>query len=102
MRGCHRDNSTALRRRTWGADIQATRARVPEAAGKIVFDRFHVMGHVGKEVDQVRKQEHRELLVLGDEMLKGSMYLWLSSREHVPERRREDFNKGTCSPRVCD
>ena len=75
---------------------------MPEAAGKIVFDRFHVMGYVGKEVDQARKQEHRELMVLGDEMLKGSTYLWLSSREHVPERRREDFNKGTCSPRVCD
>jgi len=36
-------------------DIQATRARVPEAAEKIVFDRFHVMGHVGKAVDTVRK-----------------------------------------------
>lgn len=31
----------------------AMRARVPGPAGKIVFDRFHVMGHVGKAVDTV-------------------------------------------------
>ena len=31
--------------------IQATLAKVPEAAEKIVVDRFHVMGHVGKAVD---------------------------------------------------
>ena len=27
----------------------------------------------------------------GDAMLKGSTYLWLYSREHVPERRGEEF-----------
>jgi len=46
----------------WEPYIQATLARVPDASEKIVFDRFHVMGHVGKAVDTVRKQEHRELM----------------------------------------
>ena len=50
------------------------------------------MGHVGKAVDTVRKQEHRELIASGDETLKGSTYLWLYSLEHVPKRRREEFN----------
>ena len=76
----------------WEPYIQATLARVPEAVGKIVFDRFHVMGYLGKAVDTVCKQEHRELMASGDEMLKGSKYLWLYSRENVPERRREAFN----------
>ena len=76
----------------WEPYIQATRAKVPEAAEKIVFDRFHIMGHVGKAVDTVRKKEHRALMASGDEMLKGSKYLWLYSRENVPERRREEFN----------
>jgi transposase len=76
----------------WEPYIQATRARVPDAAEKIVFDRFHVMGHVGKAVDTVRKQEHRELMESGDETLKGSKYLWLYSRENVPDRRRNEFN----------
>jgi transposase len=76
----------------WQPYIQATLARVPDAAGKIVFDRFHVMGHVGKAVDMVRRQEHRELMASGDETLKGSKYLWLYSRENVPDRRRNEFN----------
>jgi transposase len=76
----------------WEPYIQATRQRVPEAAGKIVFDRFHVMGYLGKAVDTVRKQEHRALMAAGDETLKGSKYLWLYSRENVPQQRRDEFD----------
>jgi transposase len=76
----------------WAPYIQATLARVPEAAGKIVFDRFHVMGYLGKAVDTVRKQEHRALMAAGDETLKGSKYLWLYSRENVPQQRRDEFD----------
>jgi transposase len=54
----------------WEPYIQATRARVPDAEGKIVFDRFHIMGYMGKAVDTVRKQEHRELMAEGDATLK--------------------------------
>jgi transposase len=76
----------------WEPYIQATLARVAEAAQKIVFDRFHVMGYLGKAVDTVRKQEHRALMASGDETLKGSKYLWLYSRENVLERRRDEFD----------
>ena len=54
----------------WEPYIQATLAQVPDAAEKLVFDRFHVMGHVGKAVDPVRKQEHRERIASGDDPLK--------------------------------
>jgi len=86
------DGIEAVAMDMWQPYIQATLARVPDAAGKIVFDRFHVMGHVGKAVDMVRRQEHRELMASGDETLKGSKYLWLYSRENVPDRRRNEFN----------
>ena len=86
------DGIEAVAMDMWEPYIQATRAKVPEAAGKIVFDRFHVMGHIGKAVDTVRKQEHRALMASGDETLKGSKYLWLYSRENVPERRRDECN----------
>ncbi len=76
----------------WVPYLQATRAWVPEAASKIVFDRFHVMGYLGKAVDTVRKQEHRELLAAGDGTLTGSKYLWLYSQENVPLKRREEFD----------
>jgi transposase len=86
-----RDGIEAVAMDMWEPYIQATRAQVPHAAEKIVFDRFHVMGHIGKAVDTVRKQEHRDLMASGDETLKGSKYLWLYSRENVPERRRDEF-----------
>ena len=85
------DGIEAVAMDMWEPYIQATRAQVPEAAEKIVFDRFHVMSHIGKAVDTVRKQEHRDLMAAGDETLKGSKYLWLYSRENVPERRRDAF-----------
>ncbi|MCZ6799521.1 MAG: ISL3 family transposase [Nitrospirae bacterium] len=76
----------------WVPYLQATRAWVPEAASKIVFDRFHVMGYLGKAVDTVRKQEHRVLLAAGDGTLTGSKYLWLYSQENVPPTRRKEFD----------
>ena len=85
------DGIEAVAMDMWEPYIQATLARVPDAAKKIVFDRFHVMGHVGKAVDKVRKQEHRTLMAEDDETLKGSKYLWLYSRENLPESRRAEF-----------
>jgi transposase len=75
----------------WDPFVAATKAKIPEAEEKIVFDRFHVMGHVGKAVDSVRKLEHRQLMEEGDERLKGSKYLWLYGRENVPRSRRLEF-----------
>ncbi|QPD05948.1 MAG: transposase [Candidatus Nitrospira kreftii] len=85
------DGIEAIAMDMWEPYIQATRAQVPDADDKIVFDRFHVMGHISKAVDTVRKQEHRDLMASGDETLKGSKYLWLYSRENVPERWRDEF-----------
>jgi len=76
----------------WEPYIQATRAHVPAADDKIVFDRFHIMTYLSQAVDTVRKQEHRERLAQGDETLKGTKYLWLYSRENVPVSRRPEFN----------
>lgn len=85
------DGIEAVAMDMWEPYIQATRAQVPNADDKIVFDRFHVMGHISKAVDTVRKQEHRDLMASGDETLKGSKYLWLYSRENVPEGRHDEF-----------
>ena len=68
----------------WDPYIAATKAWVPEAEKKIVFDRFHVMRHVLEAVDKVRKSEHRQLSEHGEETLKGTKYLWLWSQENIP------------------
>jgi transposase len=75
----------------WAPYVQATRAHVPGAEEKIVFDRFHLMSYLGEAVDTVRKQEHRERMAQGDQTLKGTKYLWLYSRENVPAARRGEF-----------
>jgi len=86
------DGIEAVAMDMWPPYISATLARVPDAAGKIVFDRFHVMTFISEAVDMVRKQEHRELMESGDATLKGSKYLWLYNKENVPERRRGEFD----------
>src|SRR5262249_13709802 len=75
----------------WEPFIASTMAYVPNAATKIVFDRYHVMTHMGKAVDDVRKREHRLLRAEGDETLKGTKYLWLYGEENLPERHQEWF-----------
>jgi len=72
----------------WVPYIQATLKCVPDAVDKIVFDRFHIMNHLVKAVDLVRKQEHRQLSAAGDDTLKGTKYLWLYSAENLPDKYR--------------
>ena len=44
----------------WDPYISSVTTHVPDGANKIVFDRYHIMTHVGNAVDIVRKREHRE------------------------------------------
>jgi transposase len=46
----------AIAMEMWVPYIQATLKCVPDAGGKIIFDRFHVMNHLVKAIDTVRKQ----------------------------------------------
>ena len=75
----------------WDPYIASIKIHVPQAEDKIVFDRYHLMTHMGKAVDEVRKKEHRNLEKEGDDTLTGSKYLWLYSRENLPEKHRERF-----------
>ena len=63
-----------------------------DANTKIVFDKFHLMGHMTKAVDTVRKREHRALMAGGDNLLAGTKYMWLHSAENLPERHDERFS----------
>ena len=76
----------------WDPYIASIMTHVPQGEDKIVFDRYHLMTHMGKAVDEVRKKEHRALKQLGDETLTGSKYLWLYSEENLPEKHQEHFS----------
>lgn len=75
----------------WDPYLASIREHVPESEKKLVFDRYHLMAHMLKAVDTVRKQEHRELKEGGRDLLTGTKYLWLYSRENLPAKRRGEF-----------
>jgi transposase len=64
---------------------------VDDAASKIVFDRFHIVGHMNDALDQVRRAENKKLRAEGDDSLVGSKFLWLYAAENVPEHRLDEF-----------
>jgi transposase len=76
----------------WDPYIAATKDHVPGADKKIVFDRFYVMRQVLEAVDKVRKAEHRQLSETGEHTLKGTKYLWLWSKENIPNWRQQEFD----------
>lgn len=88
-----REGIEAVAMDMWEPYIQATEAQIAEASKKIVFDRFHIMGHMGKAVDTVRKREHRERILAGDKTLTGTKYLWLYAQENLPEPRLAEFEE---------
>jgi transposase len=75
----------------WDPFIAATVDHVPSGRDKIVFDRYHIMAHMNRAVDQVRRAEHRRLQEDGDDTLTGTKYLWLFAEENLPEKKTEDF-----------
>jgi transposase len=76
----------------WDPYIASVKVHVPQAEDKIVFDRYHLMTHMGKAVDEVRKKEHRALKQRGNETLTGSKYLWLYGEENLPEKHEQRFS----------
>lgn len=76
----------------WDPYLASIREHVPEAEKKLVFDRYHLMTHLIKAVDSVRKEEHRELKREGYDVLTGTKYLWLYSRENLPAKHRGMFS----------
>jgi len=76
----------------WDPYIAATKAFVPGAESKIVFDKFHVVRIVTEAVDKVRRNEHKVLTAEGDDRLKGTRHLWLHNEENVPEWRKAEFD----------
>ena len=72
-----RTGISAIAMDMWEPYRKTVREQVPGGEGKIVFDKFHVLQHVGVAVDAVRKAEHRALAAEGDTTLKGTKYAWL-------------------------
>ena len=59
----------------------ATMARAPQAA--ILFDKFHIISHLGDALDKVRRAEYARLTGKDRRFIKGQKYTLLSNRENL-------------------
>lgn len=69
--------------------VLATKSAVPQAT--IVFDKFHIAKLAGEAVDQVRRQEAKQLAAEGDERLKRTRYSWLRNPLDETREQRRTF-----------
>jgi transposase len=75
----------------WKPFRTVTVARAPQAA--ILFDKFHIMRHLGDALDEVRKAEYRRLSGKDRSYIKGQKYTLLSRRENLTLKGRQALKK---------
>lgn len=75
----------------WKAFTKSTKKNAPQSA--ILYDKFHVMRHLGDAMDTVRKQEYARLSGKDRTYIKGQKYTLLSSRENLTMDGRKALKK---------
>lgn len=65
----------------WKPFRNTTRARAPQAA--VLFDKFHIMRHLGEALDKVRKAEYARLSGKDRRFIKGQKYTLLSRHDNL-------------------
>jgi len=75
----------------WKPFYNVTKARAPQTA--ILYDKFHIMRHLGDALDEVRKSEYRRLSGQDRSYIKGQKYTLLSRRENLTLKGRQALKK---------
>jgi transposase len=75
----------------WKAFRNSTERHAPQAS--ILFDKFHVMRHLGEALDTVRKSEYGRLQGKDRQYIKGQKYTLLSHRENLTLDGRRALKK---------
>ena len=75
----------------WKAFEASTQKNVPHAA--ILYDKFHVMRHLGEALDDVRKIEYARLSGQERSYIKGQKYTLLSHRDNLTLDGRKALKK---------
>lgn len=75
----------------WRAFESSTMKHAPQAA--ILYDKFHVMRHLSKALDTVRKQEYKRLAERDRSFIKGQKYTLLSSKKNLTLEGRTALKK---------
>jgi transposase len=75
----------------WKPFRNSTLRYAPQAS--ILFDKFHVMRHLGEALDQVRKSEYARLRGKDRSVIKGQKYTLLSHRDNLTLDGRRSLHK---------
>jgi transposase len=75
----------------WKPFRNSTRRHAAQAS--ILFDKFHVMRHLGEALDQVRKSEYARLRGKDRSVIKGQKYTLLSHRDNLTLDGRRSLYK---------
>jgi len=65
----------------WKPFRTSTTRHAPQAA--VLFDKFHIIRHLGEALDKVRKTEYARLTGKSKKFIKGQKYTLLSNRENL-------------------
>ena len=74
----------------WRPYFESIIAHLPDAASKIVFDKFHVTSYLSKAVDKARRTTVRKL---GKDAgsIKGTKYHWLRNHDSMGRKEKREF-----------
>lgn len=75
----------------WKAFRNSTLKNAPDAL--IIYDKFHIMSHLSKALDQVRRDEYKRLSGKDRSYIKGQRYTLLSNRENLDLKGRKALKK---------
>lgn len=73
----------------WKPFRNSTRKHAPQAG--ILFDKFHVLRHLGEALDRVRKQEYARLSGKDRKFIKGQKYALLSHPQNLTGDARKNL-----------
>jgi transposase len=73
----------------WKPFRKSTNKKAPQAA--ILFDKFHILMHLGDALDKVRKQEYAKLDGEKRKFIKGQKYALLSHKENLQGSARKNL-----------
>jgi len=71
----------------WQPYVDVVKARAPNAI--LVFDKFHIVQHLTKAVDQVRWNEIREKGQAHKQLMTKTRYIWLKNPWNLTDKQRE-------------
>ena len=75
----------------WKPFRKVANARAPQAA--VLFDKFHILRHLGEALDKVRRSEYARLQGRDRSFIKGQKYTLLSHRENLTLEGRAALKK---------